>query len=95
MCVSPLYFLLVFSVRVSNELGLRHPRAAKYSVYVTVFQSLFIGIFFSAVILLAKDHIAIVFTNSKPLHDAVSKLGNLLAITMVLNSVQPVISGMN
>ncbi|KAK2458050.1 protein DETOXIFICATION [Trifolium repens] len=81
------------SVRVSNELGLRHPRAAKYSVYVTVFQSLFIGIFFMGVILLTKNYFAIVFTNSKTLQAAVAKLGNLLAVTMVLNSVQPVISG--
>ncbi|XP_004496534.1 protein DETOXIFICATION 35 [Cicer arietinum] len=81
------------SVRVSNELGLRHPRAAKYSVYVTVFQSIFIGFFFMAVILFAKDYFAVIFTNSKPLQEAVGKLGNLLAVTMVLNSVQPVISG--
>ncbi|GAU32374.1 hypothetical protein TSUD_44170 [Trifolium subterraneum] len=81
------------SVRVSNELGLRHPRAAKYSVYVTVFQSLFIGIFFMVVILLTKDYFAVVFTNSKDLQAAVANLGNLLAVTMVLNSVQPVISG--
>ncbi|XP_061361313.1 protein DETOXIFICATION 35-like isoform X1 [Gastrolobium bilobum] len=81
------------SVRVSNELGLRHPRAAKYSVYVTVFQSLLIGIFFMAVILVTKDYYAIIFTSSKPLQGAVAKLGYLLAVTMVLNSVQPVISG--
>ncbi|KAK7343705.1 hypothetical protein VNO77_12664 [Canavalia gladiata] len=81
------------SVRVSNELGLGHPRAAKYSVYVTVFQSLLIGIVFMVVILVTRDYFAIIFTNSKPLHEAVSKLGGLLAVTMVLNSVQPVISG--
>lgn len=92
---SPLYSFCFFSVRVSNELGLRHPRAAKYSVYVTVFQSIFIGFFFMAVILFAKDYFAVIFTNSKPLQEAVGKLGNLLAVTMVLNSVQPVISGTN
>ncbi|OIW06608.1 hypothetical protein TanjilG_04002 [Lupinus angustifolius] len=81
------------SVRVSNELGLGHPRATKYSVYVTVFQSLFIGIFFMAVILITRDYFAIIFTSSKTVQDAVSKLGYLLAVTMVLNSVQPVISG--
>ncbi|KAE9589073.1 putative multi antimicrobial extrusion protein [Lupinus albus] len=81
------------SVRVSNELGLGHPRATKYSVYVTVFQSLFIGIFFMAVILITRDYFAIIFTSSKTVQDAVSKLGCLLAVTMVLNSVQPVISG--
>ncbi|KAF3973101.1 hypothetical protein ACB098_12G055600 [Castanea mollissima] len=81
------------SVRVSNELGLGHPRAAKYSVYVTVFQSLLIGIFFMAVILITKDYFAVIFTSSTELQEAVSRLAFLLGVTMVLNSVQPVISG--
>ncbi|KAK4571512.1 hypothetical protein RGQ29_030086 [Quercus rubra] len=81
------------SVRVSNELGLGHPRAAKYSVYVTVFQSLLIGIFFMVVILITKDYFAVIFTSSTELQEAVSRLAILLGVTMVLNSVQPVISG--
>jgi MATE family multidrug resistance protein len=81
------------SVRVSNELGLGRPRAAKYSVYVTVFQSLLIGLVFMVAIIIARDHFAIIFTSSKVLQRAVSKLAYLLGITMVLNSVQPVVSG--
>ncbi|XP_065867067.1 protein DETOXIFICATION 35 [Euphorbia lathyris] len=81
------------SVRVSNELGSGRPRAAKYSVYVTIFQSFLIGLFFMIIILIAKDYFAIIFTNSKPLQVAVSKLAFLLGITMVLNSIQPVIGG--
>ncbi|KAK7391340.1 hypothetical protein VNO78_19756 [Psophocarpus tetragonolobus] len=81
------------SVRVSNELGLGHPRAAKYSVYVIVFQSLLLGILFMAIILATREYFAIIFTNSAVLNKAVAKLGYLLAITMILNSVQPVISG--
>ncbi|KAJ1391015.1 Multi antimicrobial extrusion protein [Sesbania bispinosa] len=81
------------SVRVSNELGLRHPRAAKYSVYVTVIESLLLGILFMVIILVTKDSFAIIYTSSKTLLEAVSQLGEFLALTMVLNSVQPVISG--
>ncbi|CDP05161.1 unnamed protein product [Coffea canephora] len=81
------------SVRVSNELGLGHPRAAKYSVYVTVSQSLLIGIISMVVVLLARNHFAIIFTNSTDMQKAVANLAGLLSITMVLNSVQPVISG--
>lgn len=91
----PVCNFLIFSVRVSNELGLRRPRTAKFCVYVTIIQSLLIGIFFMGVILVTKDYLGLVFTNSKPLLEAVSELGNLLAVTMILNSVQPVISGMN
>lgn len=83
----------MFSVRVSNELGLGRPRATKYSVYVTVFQSLLIGLVFMVIILITKNYFAVIFTSSKDLQVAVSKLAFLLGITMVLNSVQPVISG--
>ncbi|KAE8705291.1 Detoxifying efflux carrier 35 isoform 3 [Hibiscus syriacus] len=73
------------SVRVSNELGWGHPRAAKYSVYVTVVQSLLIGLLCTALL--------VIFTSSKTMQRAVSHLAYLLGITMVLNSVQPVITG--
>ncbi|KAF5731745.1 putative multidrug resistance pump [Tripterygium wilfordii] len=81
------------SVRVSNELGSAHPRAAKYCVIVTVLESLLIGIFCATLILATKDHFAAIFTESVELQKAVSKLAFLLGITMLLNSVQPVISG--
>ncbi|KAE8681464.1 Detoxifying efflux carrier 35 isoform 3 [Hibiscus syriacus] len=81
------------SVRVSNELGWGHPRAAKYSVYVTVVQSLFIGLLCMVLLVITKDDFAVIFTSSKTMQRAVSHLAYLLGITMVLNSVQPVISG--
>ncbi|XP_056694854.1 protein DETOXIFICATION 35-like isoform X2 [Spinacia oleracea] len=81
------------SVRVSNELGLQHPRATKYSVYVAVFQSLVIGLICMVFVLVARDYFAVIYTDSKELQQAVSKLAWLLGVTMVLNSVQPVISG--
>ncbi|XP_068314616.1 protein DETOXIFICATION 34-like [Pyrus communis] len=81
------------SVRVSNELGSAHPRAAKYSVIITILESLLIGMIFALVILAAKDHFAIIFTESKEMQQAVSRLAFLLSVTMLLNSVQPVISG--
>ncbi|KAK3194768.1 hypothetical protein Dsin_026078 [Dipteronia sinensis] len=81
------------SVRVSNELGSRHPRAAKYSVIVTVIESLFIGILAGIIILATRNHFSVIFTSSKEMQKAVAHLASLLGITMVLNSVQPVISG--
>ncbi|XP_057530901.1 protein DETOXIFICATION 35-like isoform X2 [Amaranthus tricolor] len=81
------------SVRVSNELGLQHPRAAKFSVYVTILQSLFIGLFCMFLLFVAGDKIISIYTNSDELHQAVAKLAWLLDLSMLLNSVQPVISG--
>ncbi|KAK4384953.1 protein DETOXIFICATION 35 [Sesamum angolense] len=80
-------------VRVSNELGSGHSRATKYSVYVTVVQSLLIGILCMIIVLATRNHLAIIFTDSKDMQRAVTHLSGLLAITMLLNSVQPVISG--
>ncbi|PON58170.1 Multi antimicrobial extrusion protein [Parasponia andersonii] len=81
------------SVRVSNELGMGRPLRAKYSVYSAVFQSLLFGIFFAVLIMITKDYFAVIFTNSKDVQQAVSQLAYLLGITMLLNSIQPVISG--
>ncbi|KAK2966808.1 hypothetical protein RJ640_024860 [Escallonia rubra] len=84
---------LAICVRVSNELGLGHPRAAKYSVYVTVFQSLVIGILCMILIMVAKNQFALLFTSSTVMQQAVAQLAYLLGFTMILNSIQPVISG--
>ncbi|KAM7268299.1 hypothetical protein ACFE04_010465 [Oxalis oulophora] len=84
---------IAVSVRVSNELGSGRPRGAKYAVVVVVIQSLCMGLLCMVVILLSRDYFAILFTNSKELQKAVAKLAYLLGVTMVLNSVQPVISG--
>lgn len=78
---------------MANELGSGHPRAAKYSVIVMVTQSLMMGILFTCLLLTTRNQFAVIFTDSKELQKAVAKLAYLLAITMVLNSVQPVISG--
>ncbi|KAJ8752883.1 hypothetical protein K2173_008618 [Erythroxylum novogranatense] len=84
---------VAISVRVSNELGLGRPRATKYSVYVTVLQCLVIGLLFMVIIMVAREHFPVIFTNSKILQKTVSKYAYILGVTMVLNSVQPVISG--
>ncbi|KAM7260979.1 hypothetical protein ACFE04_026454 [Oxalis oulophora] len=81
------------SVRVSNELGSARPRAAKFSVIVTVVESLFIGIFSAFIILMSRNYFAVIFTSSVEMRKAVAHLAPLLGITMILNSVQPVISG--
>ncbi|KAK4480735.1 hypothetical protein RD792_013817 [Penstemon davidsonii] len=82
------------SVRVSNELGMGHPRAARYSVYVTLIQSLVIGILCMILVLATRNYFSIIFTDSEDMRRAVAHLSWLLGITMLLNSIQPVISGM-
>ncbi|KAJ8752115.1 hypothetical protein K2173_001790 [Erythroxylum novogranatense] len=84
---------LSICVRVSNELGSGHPKATKYSVVVTCIESLIIGVISAIIILVTKDYFAIIFTDSEEMRRAVSKLAYLLCFTVILNSIQPVISG--
>lgn len=86
--------ILCYSVRVSNELGMGHPRAARYSVYTTLVQSVVIGIVCMIVVVATRNHFSIIFTDSEDMRRAVAHLSGLLGITMLLNSIQPVISGM-
>jgi MATE family multidrug resistance protein len=47
------------------------------------------------IILATRNHFAIIFTASEEMRKAVANLAYLLGITMILNSIQPVISGIN
>lgn len=45
------------------------------------------------IVVITRDHFAVIFTSSEEMKRAVAHLAYLLGVTMVLNSVQPVISG--
>ncbi|CAM0948868.1 unnamed protein product [Alopecurus aequalis] len=81
------------SVRVSNELGAGRPMAAMHAVIVVIAESLLIGLLGMLLVLIFKDKFSIIFTSDLELRHAVSKIAGLLSLTMVLNSLQPVISG--
>ncbi|KAJ1269690.1 hypothetical protein BS78_07G230500 [Paspalum vaginatum] len=81
------------SVRVSNELGAGRPRAAWHAVIVVVAESLLIGLLCMALVLAFRDTFSVIFTSDATLRRAVSRIAGLLAVTMVLNSVQQVVSG--
>ncbi|KAI3718721.1 hypothetical protein L6452_19603 [Arctium lappa] len=81
------------SVRVSNELGAGHPKSAAFSVIVVTLCSFVISVI-CAIILLALRHVlSYAFTDGQAVADAVSELTPLLAISIVLNGIQPVLSG--
>ncbi|XP_021724625.1 protein DETOXIFICATION 41-like [Chenopodium quinoa] len=81
------------SVRVSNELGAAHPSVAKFSVLVVNGTSILISIVFSAVVLIFKVALSKAFTTDSEVIAAVSDLTPLLAISVLLNGVQPILSG--
>lgn len=89
----PLAFFAGTGVRVANELGAGNGKAARFAAIVSVVQSAIIGLFFCALIMLLHHQIAMIFTSSDDVLEAVDSLSLLLAITILLNSVQPILSG--
>lgn len=80
-------------VRVANELGAGNGEAAKLATKVCVVQSSGIGLFFFAVVLIFRGNLALIFSTSDQVIEAVDGLSFLLACSILLNSVQPVLSG--
>ncbi|GMP51909.1 hypothetical protein CsSME_00017953 [Camellia sinensis var. sinensis] len=81
------------SVRVSNELGGEHPLVAKLSVFVVSGTSILISIIFTAIVLIFKVELSKLFTSDSEVIEAVSNLTPLLAISVFLNGIQPILSG--
>jgi len=81
------------SVRVSNELGAGHPKSAAFSVIMVTSMSFIISVIAAAIVLALRHVISYAFTEGETVANAVSDLCPLLALTLVLNGVQPVLSG--
>jgi len=78
---------------VSNELGRGNPEGAKFATIVAVFTSLSIGLVLFFVFLFLRGRISYIFTTSEAVAAEVADLSPLLAFSILLNSVQPVLSG--
>lgn len=89
----PLAFFAATGVRVANELGAGNGEGAKFATKVAVGTSTVIGLFFCVVIVGLRDQIALIFTTSTDVIKAVDSLSWLLGVTILLNSVQPILSG--
>ncbi|KAK3039709.1 hypothetical protein RJ639_027050 [Escallonia herrerae] len=99
MAVNGLMFMVAVgfnaaaSVRVGNELGAGHPRAAAFSVLMVNTVSFVVAVVEAITVLSLRHVISYAFTSGEVVAKAVSELCPLLAITLLLNGVQPVLSG--
>ncbi|XP_010522986.2 PREDICTED: protein DETOXIFICATION 27-like [Tarenaya hassleriana] len=89
----PLAFLAATGVRVANELGAGNGKGAKFATKVSVGHSTVIGLLFCLVVMLLREKVALIFTSSPQVLSEVDSLAYLLAATILLNSIQPVLSG--
>lgn len=80
-------------MRVSNELGAGKARTAKFAVLVVSMTSVSIGVVCMAVVYATRDYFPYLFTSSEAVAAETTQLALLLGITVLLNSLQPVLSG--
>ena len=78
---------------MSNELGAGNPKSAAFSVIVVNIVSFIIAVIEAIVVLSLRHVISYAFTSGETVADAVSELCPYLAVTLILNGVQPVLSG--
>ncbi|XP_051125442.1 protein DETOXIFICATION 40-like isoform X2 [Andrographis paniculata] len=81
------------SVRVGNEIGAGHPKSAAFSVVVVNVVSFMVAVAVAIIVLSQRHVISYMFTGGERVATAVSDLCPFLAATLILNGVQPVLSG--
>ncbi|XP_031115122.1 protein DETOXIFICATION 40-like [Ipomoea triloba] len=81
------------SVRVSNELGAGHPKSASFSVIVVTLSSFIVAVVIGIVVILLRRRLSYAFTGGETIANAVSDLAPLLTVSILLNGIQPVLSG--
>ncbi|KAL2903016.1 Protein DETOXIFICATION 33 [Bienertia sinuspersici] len=82
-------FNAAISVRVSNELGAGNHRQAKISVWVVSITSMATGLVAMILVLATRDRFPFLFTASLPVAQETTRLAVFLAVTFLLNSLQP------
>ncbi|KAL5547021.1 hypothetical protein UlMin_006708 [Ulmus minor] len=86
-------FLGAACVRVSNELGRGNAKAAKFAIKVILGTSVSMGVLFWILCLVFGSKLSYLFTAEEEIAEAVSDLSVLLAFSILLNSIYPVLSG--
>ncbi|KAL8130152.1 hypothetical protein V2J09_019307 [Rumex salicifolius] len=81
------------SVRVGNELGAGHPKSAAFAVVVVTATSTVIAAMIAVLVLVFRSYLSYIFTSGTEVSDAVAQLSPFLAVTIILNGIQPVLSG--
>ncbi|CAL0311871.1 unnamed protein product [Lupinus luteus] len=81
------------TIWVANELGAGNGKGAKFATIVAVGTSFIISSFFWLLIMIFRTKLAYIFSSTEAVIEEVNKLSPLLGVTVLLNSVQPVLSG--
>lgn len=86
-------FNIAISVRVSNELGAGHPRAAKFAIGVVSVSAFAFGTLLAILLVIFRHRYPALFADSLEVQEAVYALTPLLAACLIINNIQPALSG--
>ncbi|KAF7147190.1 hypothetical protein RHSIM_Rhsim03G0044700 [Rhododendron simsii] len=86
-------FLGASCVRVANELGRGDAKAVKFSIIVVLATSVLLGLVFFILCLIFGRSIGYVFSSNEEVIETVADLSVFLALSMLFNSIQPVLTG--
>ncbi|CAE5957536.1 unnamed protein product [Arabidopsis arenosa] len=89
----PLAIAAAASTRISNELGAGNSRAAHIVVYAAMSLAVMDALMVSTSLLVGRNLFGHVFSNDKKTIDYVAKMAPLVSISLILDSLQGVLSG--
>ncbi|KAM2155337.1 hypothetical protein ACFX1Q_047055 [Malus domestica] len=99
LTISTLHFTISYgfgaaaSIRVSNELGAGNPQAARVAVWAAMFLSVTEAVIVSTTLFCCRYVLGHVFSSEKPVVDYVVVMAPLICISVFMDSVQAVLSG--
>ncbi|WOH10280.1 hypothetical protein DCAR_0729747 [Daucus carota subsp. sativus] len=97
--VSSLYYFIPYSfgaaasTRVSNELGAGHPEAARLAAWVAAFLAVIAGVTASAILFSCRSILGYAFGEEKELVDYVKDMVPLLALSVMMDCLAALFSG--
>lgn len=81
------------STRISNELGAGNPGAAKRAAYAVMFLAVTEMSIVSTALFLGRKVFGYTFSNEKEVVDYVTRMAPLVCLSVILDSIQGVLSG--
>ncbi|XP_050223069.1 protein DETOXIFICATION 12-like [Mercurialis annua] len=89
----PYAFGAAVSTRVSNELGAGHPQAARIAVYAVMFLTIMETTVVSSTLFASRRVFGYLFSNEKEVVDYVTVMAPLVCLSVIMDSLQGVLSG--
>ncbi|VVA33680.1 Hypothetical predicted protein [Prunus dulcis] len=99
LTISTLHFTISYgfgaaaSIRVSNELGADNPQAARVAVWAAMFLSVTEAVIVSTTLFFCRHVLGHVFSSEKPVVDYIAVMAPLICLSVFMDSLQAVLSG--